>query len=60
MSFPEVVLIIVAVLFVGYTFGKMIYKRVKGMPSDECSSCKSNMTRMLKKAKKEAKKFNTK
>ena len=60
MSFPEIILIIASASFVCYIFGKMIYKRIKGMPSDECCSCKKNMTRMMNKAKKEAKKFNTK
>ena len=60
MSFPEIILIIASVSFVCFIFGKMIYRRVKGMPSEECSSCKSNMARMMKKAKKEAKKFNIK
>jgi hypothetical protein len=35
----------------------MIYKRIKGMPSDECSSCKVNMKRAMKEAKKEVKKI---
>ena len=57
MSFPEIMLIIISVLFVVFIFGRMIYKRIKGMPSDECSCCKSNMKRMMKRAKKEVEKI---
>lgn len=57
MTLPEILLIIVSVSFVVFIFGRMIYKRIKGMPSDECSSCKVNMQKMMKKAKKEASKF---
>ena len=60
MSLPEILLIIASVSFVCYIFGKMIYRRIKGLPSEECSSCKKNMTKMIKKAKKAAKKINTK
>ena len=57
MSFPEIMLFIVSVSFVIFVFGRMIYKRIKGMPSDECSCCKSNMKRMMKRAKKEVEKI---
>ena len=57
MIFPEIVLIIVTVSFVVFIFGRMIYKRIKGMPSEECSCCKSNMKRMMKRAKKEVEKI---
>ena len=57
MSAPEIILIVVSASFVLFIFGRMIYKRIKGMPSDECSSCKVNMQKMMKKAKKEASKF---
>lgn len=57
MSAPEIILIVVSVSFVVFIFGRMIYKRIKGMPSDECSCCKSNMKRMMKKAKKEISKL---
>ena len=57
MSAPEIILIIVSVFFVVFIFGRMIYKRIKGMPSEECSCCKSNMKRMMKKAKKEISKL---
>ena len=52
MSLPEIILIIISVSFVTLIFGRMIYKRIKGMPSSECSCCKSNMRRMMRKAKK--------
>ena len=57
MSAPEIILIVVSTSFVVFIFGRMIYKRIKGMPSDECSCCKSNMKRMMKKAKKEISKL---
>jgi hypothetical protein len=57
MSAPEIILIVVSASFVVFIFGRMIYKRIKGMPSDECSCCKSNMKRMMKKAKKEISKL---
>ena len=55
MSWQEIVLIIVAVLFVGFIFGRMIYNRIKGKPSSECASCHHNMEKALKEAKKVAK-----
>lgn len=57
MSAPEIILIIASVSFVIFIFGRMIYKRIKGMPSEECSCCKKNMKRMMKAAKKEAAKL---
>ena len=57
MSAPEIILIIASVSFVIFIFGRMIYKRIKGMPSSECSCCKSNMKRMMKAAKKEVAKL---
>lgn len=52
MGFEEIVVIVLAVSFVCFIFGKEIYKRIKKMPSSECSCCKSNMNRALKEAKK--------
>ena len=57
MSAPEIILIIVSASFVIFIFGRMIYKRIKGMPSEECGCCKSNMKRMIKAAKKEVAKL---
>lgn len=57
MSLPEIILIIVSASFVVFIFGRMIYKRIKGMPSDECFSCKVNMKRAMKEAKKEIEKL---
>ena len=53
MSAPEIILIVLSVSFVVFIFGRIIYKRIKGLPSDECSSCKTNLKRMMKEAKKE-------
>lgn len=51
MSPIEIVVIIVVVLFVGFIFGREIYKHIQGK-SSECSCCKNNMNRAIKKAKK--------
>lgn len=51
MSFPEIVLLVVIVLFVCFIFGREIYNHSKGK-SRECACCKSNMQRAMKKAKK--------
>lgn len=52
MSFEEIMVIILAAGFVCFIFGKEIYKKIKKIPSSECSCCKSNMSRALKDAKK--------
>lgn len=51
MSFPEIVLIVIIVLFVGLIFGREICNHNKGK-SRECACCKSNMQRAIRKAKK--------
>lgn len=51
MSPIEIIVIIVVVLFVGFVFGREIYKHIQGK-SSECSCCKNNMNRAIKKAKK--------
>ena len=56
MSAPEIILIIISVSFVLFIFGRMIYKRIKGV-NDECNSCKSNLKRMMKDVKKELEKL---
>ena len=60
MSAPEIILIIVASLFVLFIFGRMISRRIKGLPSDDCAACKSNMSKAMKKAKKALAKGNIK
>lgn len=52
MSAPEIILIILSVSFVLFIFGRMIYKRIKGV-NDECNSCKINSKRMIKNIKKD-------
>ena len=52
MTIEEIIVIILAVCFVCFIFGKEIYKKIKKMPSNECGCCKSNMNRALKEAKK--------
>lgn len=55
MSFGEILLIILAVLFVVFIFGRMIYRRIKGKPTGECACCQQRMEKALKEAKKVAK-----
>ena len=55
MSWQEIVLIILAALFVCFIFGRMIYRRIKGKPSSECACCHKNMEKALREAKKVAK-----
>ena len=57
MSPIEIIVIVLVAGFVAFIFGKEIYKHSKG-ESSECSCCKSNMNRALKKAKKELKESN--
>lgn len=51
MSPIEIIVIVLVVGFVAFIFGREIYKHIKGN-SGECSCCKSNMHRAIKKAKK--------
>jgi hypothetical protein len=51
MSTPEIILVVLIVLFVSFIFGKEIYNHIKGKNS-ECSCCKSNMKRAMRNAKK--------
>jgi hypothetical protein len=56
MEWYEYVVIVAAVAFVGYIFGKMIYNKIKGKPSYECSCCKSDLNKTIKKIEKEVQK----
>lgn len=49
----EIIVLIVSIAIVVLVFGRMIYKRAKGMSPSECSCCKSNMKRTIKKISKE-------
>lgn len=56
MSFEEVVLIIIIVAFVVFIFGREIYKKVKKLPTGECSFCHSSSRNLLKNYRKKYKK----
>ena len=47
----EIIVIIASVAIVTLVFGRLIYKKIKGLPTDsECESCKKkvNVNKMLK------------
>ena len=48
MSIYEKLLIIVIVAFVVFIFGREIYRKIKKLPSGECSYCHSSSKRLLK------------
>lgn len=56
MKFYEIALIILIIAFVLFVFGKEIYKKVKKIPSGECSLCHSNSRKLLKQYRKKYKK----
>lgn len=56
MKIYEILLIILIVSFVLFIFGREIYKKVKKIPSGECSYCHSNSKKLLKQYRKKYKK----
>ena len=46
----EIIVIIACILIVGGVIGRSIYKKVKKIPSSECSCCAKKMNRALKTA----------
>ena len=40
MTFLEILVIILASSFVAFILGRYIYKRIKGLPTEECANCK--------------------
>ena len=40
MTFLEIIVIIFSVSFVSFILGRYVYKRIKGLPTGECASCK--------------------
>ena len=46
----EIIVIICCVLIVGGVIARTIYKKVKKIPSSECSCCAKKMNRALKSA----------
>ncbi|MGN1294773.1 MAG: hypothetical protein ACI4U5_00050 [Bacilli bacterium] len=56
MGFGEILLIIAAVAFVGYIFGKEIYRKVKKLPSSDCCECQKHSMSLVKQYHKKYKK----
>jgi hypothetical protein len=54
MKIAEILIIVLASLFVIYVFGKRIYKIIHHMPSDTCEECHTNMKNAVKRMKKNA------
>lgn len=52
----EIIVLIAAISIVLGVLGRYIYKKIKGMPTGECSCCKSSMKGTLKKISKELEK----
>ena len=46
----EIIVIISCILIVGGVIGRTIYKKIKKIPSSECSYCAKKMNRALKSA----------
>lgn len=46
----EIIVIIACILIVGGVIARSIYKKVKKIPSSECSCCAKKMNRALKSA----------
>ncbi len=56
MTLIEILVIVFAVAIVVLVFGRLIYKKIKGIPTDtECESCKKkvNVNKMVKEIKAE-------
>lgn len=56
MTFLEIVIIILAVSYVTFIFGSMIYKHYKGEPTGECACCALKNKRLARKIEKIRKK----
>lgn len=50
MTPADIVILVVVILVVGAIIGTYIYKRMKGLPTGECSCCSSGMKKSVKKA----------
>ena len=44
----EILVIALTILFLGFVFGRYIYKKVKHLPTGECEMCHKNKKQMLK------------
>lgn len=56
MEIYEIILIVLISLFVSYIFGKIIYRKIKKLPSSECCACKKNSMNLVKLYRKKYKK----
>lgn len=56
MTLPEILLIIAIIAFVTFIFGREIYRKIKKIPSGECSCCHLSSKRLLKNYRKKYKK----
>ena len=55
MEVYEILLIILIASFVVFIFGREIYKKIKKIPTGECSYCHSNSKKLLKQYRKKYK-----
>ena len=51
----DIIVLVVVIIVIGLIIGRYIYKRIKHMPTGECSCCstKRGVSRMVKNVKKE-------
>ena len=52
----DIVILVLAILIVGYVIGKYIYKKIKKMPTGECAYCAIKSEKTIKKIRKALKK----
>ena len=55
MTPADIVILVVVIAVVGAVVGTYIYKRIKGLPTGECSCCSNNMKKSVKRAMKNIK-----
>lgn len=47
MGLIEIIVLVSAVSIVVAVFGKMIYRKIKGLPNSECACCSKDKTKGL-------------
>lgn len=52
MGLKDIIVLTIIIIISFLIIGAYIYKRIKGLPTGECSCCKSRMKKAMKKAKK--------
>ncbi|MGM9873697.1 MAG: hypothetical protein ACI31G_02090 [Bacilli bacterium] len=45
----EILILVIATIFVVYIFGSLIYKKTKHLPTGECEMCHKSTKKLLKK-----------